>query len=113
VGNSSSTIQETQWVPVDFEQVELRPGDGAGYRILEVTGSAPSFSPRGCRVRLEPVSHGSQPEYWQIHVLWDSSHTIVESLCPFKASLTLDGIPGSKGIEVVGKTRSKKIPYNN
>jgi hypothetical protein len=109
MGSSSSNNHPIRWVPVNFEKAEIRPGEKAGYFTLEVTGLAPGFSPHDCQIKLEPEVHASQPEYWKIKVLWNCSDAVIESPCPFKASLMLDGIPGTKGVEVVGETRSIKI----
>jgi hypothetical protein len=50
-----------------------------------------------------------QPAYWEISVEWDEAGAIYQALSPYHVSLPLDGILGSKGIEVVGLRKSEKI----
>ena len=77
--------------------------------MLTVTGETSSCSQLGCPVKLVPVTYVAQPEYWRIEVLWDCADAIFKSICPFEVSIALDGIAGSKGVEVVGRTRSEKL----
>jgi len=100
---------QEKWVPVDFENAEIHPGEKPGSKILTVTGNAPRSSERGCPVKLVPAVYVAQPEYWVIKVMWDSADAIFTSLCPFNVSIPLDQICGTKGIEVVGKTRSVRL----
>ena len=99
-----------QWVSVDFEKAELHNSGSHGARVLTVTGNTPSSSVRGCPIKLVPATYSSQPEYWRVEVLWDRADAIFQSICPFEASVPIDDIRGTKGIEVVGKTRVERLP---
>jgi hypothetical protein len=97
------------WLPLDFRKAVVAPGETPGTTVLTVTGDKPRDAPGGAKVKLEPLTYEVQPEYWKIEVLWDPANASVPFVTPFSVSLSLDGIHGAKGIEVVGQTRSQKI----
>jgi hypothetical protein len=72
-----------------------------------VAGFAPFLNRR---VLLQPVAYGSRPDYWRIEVVacLPSSHSLT-ALQPFQLSLSLSGVIGSKGIEIVGDGRSERV----
>ena len=84
-------------------------GEAPGSQVLTVSGDKPRDAPRGAAVKLEPLAYQAQPEYWKIEVLWDPAEANVPLVKPFTVSLPLDGIRGTKGIEVVGQTKKQKI----
>ncbi|HLJ87768.1 MAG TPA: hypothetical protein VKZ53_13160 [Candidatus Angelobacter sp.] len=106
---TSDSRHEADWIPVDFEKAEIAAGDRPGAHILRVRGNTPSGSAAGCPVKLEPQMYVTQPEYWQIQVLWDRREAIFPSLCSYDVSIPLDTIRGTKGVEVTGSNRSLKI----
>ena len=98
-----------QWVGVDFDKAEIHTEGGHG-AVLTVTGNTPSSSARGCPVKLVPATYSAQPEFWRVEVLWDRADAIFQALCPFEVSIAIDDIRGTRGIEVVGGTRSEQLP---
>jgi hypothetical protein len=99
-----------EWVPVRFDTATVQQGSTTGSYILKVFGETPSCGERSLGVRF--VAHKKylvQPEYWEISVEWDRSEAILQSTMPYEIPSALDGILGSKGIEVFGRGRSEKI----
>lgn len=61
-------------------------------------------------VDLIPLVYIRQPEYWGIEVTGCLPAGIgLPTTAPYIASLPLNGIIGTRGIEVIGATRSEKI----
>ena len=102
---------QEQWVQVDFERAEIHPGDTPGSLILTVTGNTPSSSAAGCPVQLVPRTYVTPPQLWVIEVMWDRADAIFQTVCPFQVSLPLEGIRGTKGLEIVGHTCSQQLLY--
>jgi len=59
-------------------------------------------------VRLVPVVYIQQPEYWLIEVVGCLHGVGLPAEAPYIVSIPLDGITGTKGIEVIGATRSEE-----
>lgn len=97
------------WIPLDFRKASVSPGDAPGVLVLTVTGDKPRDAAGGAAIKLQPLKYDSQPEYWKIEVLWDPENATIPVVGRFTASISLDGIRGTKGIEVVGQTRSQKL----
>ena len=97
------------WVPLDFRKAAVVAGQTPGSLVLTVSGDKPRDSERGTKVKLEPLTYETTPEYWKIEVLWDSADAIVPMVTPFTVSITLDRIRGTKGVEVVGQTKKQKL----
>jgi hypothetical protein len=92
---------------IDFEDAEVRPGFVTGTFILVVRGIKPYLN---MEVRLTPLVYIRQPEFWGIEVVGSLPGGIgLPTTSPYTASLPLDGILGTRGIEVIGAARSKKI----
>ena len=92
---------------IDFEQAKVHPGIVSGSYILVVQGTKPCLN---MKVELVPLVYVKQPEYWGIEVVGCVPNGIcLPALAPYTVSIPLDGIKGSKGIEVIGATRSEKI----
>jgi hypothetical protein len=106
---SAESRDPSTWVPVDFRKAVVAPGPEPGSLVLTVSGNKPRDSQRGAPVKLQPLTYEAQPEYWKIEVLWDANDTIVPMITPFAVSISLDGIRGTKGIEVAGQSRTQKI----
>ena len=107
--SAASAGDESKWVPLDFRKAAVAPGATPGSLTLTVSGDKPSDAEGGAPVKLQPVTYTVQPEYWKIEELWDPTDSIFPVISSFSASLSLDGIRGSKGIEVVGQTKRQKI----
>jgi hypothetical protein len=61
-------------------------------------------------VDLVPLVFIQQPEYWGIEVVGRLPGGIgLPVQAPYSVSINLSGITGTKGIEVIGATRSEKI----
>ena len=106
---ASTSGDQSNWVPLDFRKAIVVPGKEPGSLLLTVTGDKPRDAPHGSTVKLEPIGYTTQPEYCKIEVLWDSANANLPMVTPFKVSILLDRIRGTKGVEVVGQTRSQKI----
>ena len=92
---------------IEFEQAEVRPGIVSGTYILIVRGTKPYLN---MEVNLVPLVYIRQPEFWGIEVSGCLPGGIgLPTTAPDIASLPLNGIIGTKGIEVLGATRSEKI----
>ncbi len=93
---------------IDFEQAEVRPGFVSGTYILIVRGTKPYLN---MEVTLSPLVYIRQPEFWGIEVIGclPGGIALEAPTAPYIASLPLNGIIGTKGIEVIGATRSEKI----
>ena len=95
---------------IDFEDAQVIGGFITDTYILTVSGTKPYFN---MEVRLNPVIYVRQPEYWRIEVIGILPGFGLPALAPYSVSLPLDGILGTKGIEVVGASESRQInvPY--
>jgi|SRR5579864_1042915 len=101
--------QQPSWVPLDFRKAVVKPGATPGSLMLTVTGDKPREAAGGAPVRLQPLTYEEQPEYWKVEVLWDTTNATIPAIVAFSVSISLDGIRGTKGVEVVGQSRSQKV----
>jgi len=53
------------------------------------------------QVRLSPLTYVRQPEYWGIEVLGCVSGIVLPTIGGYDEHLSLDGIRGTKGIEII------------
>jgi hypothetical protein len=97
------------WLPLDFSKAVVAPGKTPDSLVLTVSGQKPRDAEGGAPVKLQPLTYVTQPEYWKIEVLWDSTNAIFQVVTPFTVSIPLDGIRGTRGIEVAGETKKQKI----
>jgi hypothetical protein len=74
--------------------------------ILRVSGTKPYAN---MDVELVPLVYIRQPEYWGIEVVGSLRGIGLPALAPYVVSLRLAGIIGTRGIEVVGATRSEQF----
>ena len=75
--------------------------------VLRMTGTKPYLN---MEVELVPLVFIQQPEFWGIEVVGRLPGGIgLPALAPYDVSIPLSGITGTKGIEVIGATRSKRI----
>jgi hypothetical protein len=92
---------------IDFEAAEVRPGFVPGTFILIVRGTKPYVN---MNVDLVPLVYIRQPEFWGIEVTGCLPGGIgLPATAPYTASLPLNGTIGTRGIEVIGATRTEKI----
>jgi len=97
-----------EWQPIDFEAAEIKSGEG-GVKTLTVRGNAPGETANEIEVKLLPATYIAQPEYWRIEVFCNYKDTSFTAQIPYKVSMKLDIIYGSRGVEVCGKNNSVKI----
>jgi hypothetical protein len=91
---------------IDFTDVDVRPGFVTNTYILIVSGTKPYVN---MKVDLVPRVYIQQPAFWGIEVIGCLPGIGLPTEAPYTASLPLDGIRGTEGIEVIGATRSQKI----
>lgn len=94
---------------IDFHDdgIEIRPGFVSNTWILIVNGTKPYMN---MHVSLVPVTYIRQPEYWEIEVVGCVAGIGLPALAPYSVFLSLYGATGTKGIEVVGATKKKRLP---
>lgn len=91
---------------IDFEKAEVHPGIVPKTYILVVSGTKPYVN---MKVELVPLVYVRQPEYWGIEVVGSLPGVGLPTTAPYTVSLPLDGILGTKGIEVIGANKTEKI----
>jgi len=74
--------------------------------VLRVSGTKPLAN---MEVDLVPRQYIRQPEYWGIEVVGTLHGIGLPAVAPYLVSLRLDGLIGTRGIEVIGATRTEKI----
>jgi hypothetical protein len=94
------------WV-IDFEKAELIVLESFPPQyVLVVSGTKPYVN---MKVDLVPLVYIQQPEYWGIEVVGCLPGIGLPATAPFKISLNLAGVTGTKGIEVIGAHKHQKI----
>jgi hypothetical protein len=91
---------------IDFEHAEVVPGIVPNTFILIVSGTKPYLN---MTVELSPLVYVRQPAYWGIEVLGSLPGFGLPTTAPYTVALPLDGIHGTKGVEVIGANRKQKI----
>jgi hypothetical protein len=91
---------------INFTRAEVRPGFLPNTWILIVSGTKPYLN---MTVRLSPLIYVRRPEYWGIEVIGSLPGMGLPATAPYTVSLPLDGILGTKGIEVIGASKKKKF----
>jgi hypothetical protein len=91
---------------IDFETAEVRPGFVTGTFILVVSGTKPYAN---MTVELRPLIYIRRPAYWGIEVVGCLPGFGLPALAPYTVALPLDGVTGTRGVEVLGATRSRRI----
>lgn len=95
---------------LDFESVDVHPGFISGTYFLTVRGIKPCIN---MRVTLSPRIYIRCPEYWGIEVVGHLPGGIcLEAIGHYDETIELTGITGSRGIEVIGatKTETRDVP---
>ena len=91
---------------IDFDFVEVRePVLPGGSRLLLVSGVKAWAD---LRVTLEPLPCRETPEFRMIEVVGRLTGSGLPALVDFSVALPLEAALGSKGIEVVGATKSER-----
>jgi hypothetical protein len=90
---------------IEFSDIEIRPGIINGSYFLVVSGTKPYAN---MDVKLMPFVYIQQPEYWGIEVVGCLAGFGLPTETQYTVSISLDGTRGTKGIEIIGATGSKK-----
>jgi hypothetical protein len=91
---------------IDFDFVEVRePERSGGGRLLLVSGVKTWAD---LRVTLEPLPCREMPEFRVIEVVGRLTGTGLRALVDFSVALPLEAVRGSRGIEIVGATKSER-----
>lgn len=93
-------------IDFDDDKIELREGIVNNTRFLHVGGTQPYHN---MRVELVPLMYVTQPEYWEIELVGTLSEVGLHATKPFNIALLLGPFIGTKGIEVVGGTKRKRL----
>ncbi len=91
---------------IDFETAKVVPGFINDTWILVVTGTKPYLN---MKVELVPMIYIDRPEYWKIEIVGILPGIGLPALGPYATHLDLTGVTGTRGIELVGATKSLKI----
>jgi hypothetical protein len=92
---------------IDFEEAKVLSFQNFPSKLaLRVRGTKPYAN---MQVDLVPVVYVRQPEYWMIEVVGSLRGIGIPALAPYEVFISLSGITGTRGIEVVGATRSEQI----
>jgi len=93
---------------IDFRTAKVVPGFLPNTWFLVVTGIKPCLN---MKVKLSPLIYIRQPDYWGIEVVGSLHGICIVGIAPapYNVSIPLDGILGTKGIEVIGATKKKRI----
>ncbi|MGH3937653.1 MAG: hypothetical protein ACRDTG_03315 [Pseudonocardiaceae bacterium] len=91
---------------IDFESVEILILESFPPQfVLVVKGTKPYSN---MKVELVPLVYIRQPEYWGIEVVGCLPGFGLPATAPYTVSISLNGIIGTEGIEVIGATRSEQ-----
>jgi hypothetical protein len=91
---------------IDFSRAEVVSGIVPCTYFLVVSGTKPYLN---MTVELSPLVYVRRPEYWGIEVVGSLPGIGLPTTAPYTVSIPLDGILGTKGIEVIGAKKRKKI----
>lgn len=85
---------------------QVVPGIVNGTFFLIVDGKKPYLN---MQVRLMPLTYVQQPDYWGVEVIGCIHGIGLPAIGAYHESLSLDGIRGKKGVEVIWSDGSAKI----
>lgn len=91
---------------IDFKEATVVPGIVPDTFILIVSGTMPYAN---MKVDLVARVYIRQPEYWGIEVIGTLPGIALPTVAEFTVSIPLDGIRGTKGIEVIGANVTREI----
>jgi len=96
--------ESTRLVP--FTKSRVVPGIVPKTYFLIVEGTQPCVN---MTVRLSPRIYIRRPEYWGIEVIGSLPGGIcLPVIAKYTVALPLDGVTGTKGVEVIGANKKKK-----
>jgi hypothetical protein len=94
--------------PIDFDSVEIQWQEDRGVYLLTVRGMKPYTN---MEVSLSHEGYASPPAYWRTLVVGCVKNLLVLPIeAPYWVTMPLDQFVGSKGIEIVGASRSVRRP---
>jgi len=108
--NSSPQTESTRLV--EFEEAEVVGGFINDTYFLIVHGVKPYLN---MNVQLIPRVYVIRPDYWGIEVVGTLPGFGLPTQAPYTNSISIDGIRGLKGIEIIGATRRVALevpPFN-
>jgi len=91
-------------------QAQVVPGFVNDTYFAIVQGKKPYLN---MTVTLSPLTYVRQPEYWGIEVIGCVSGIVLPAIGSYDEHLSLDGIRGTKGIEIIwanGETERFPVP---
>ncbi len=92
---------------IDYDKAEVVPGIVNDTYFLIVSGTTPCMNMKAI---LTPVVYIDCPDFWDIELAGFLPGGICfEGIGNFTESILLTGITGSKGIRLVGATKSEKF----
>jgi hypothetical protein len=91
---------------ISFKTAKVIPAFIPGTYVLIVTGTKPYLN---MTVELSPLIYIRRPDYWGIEVVGSLPGIGLPATAPYHVALPLDGIIGTKGIEVIGSNRRQKF----
>lgn len=91
---------------IDFDEAKVVSGIVPRTYFLIVSGTKPYLN---MTVELSPLVYIRRPEYWGIEVVGSLPGIGLPATAPYTVSIPLDGILGTKGIEVIGANKREKI----
>jgi hypothetical protein len=92
---------------ISFDRAEVQRCGFVGEPVLVVSGEAPCAN---MQIALQPLIFIRCPEYWGIEVVGTLPGGVcLTAIKPYKVTIPLTGIIGSKGIEVIGANKTEKI----
>ena len=92
---------------ITFDDARVVPGFLPRTWILVVSGTKPYLN---MIVDLSPLIYIRRPEYWGIEVIGRLPGIGLPATAPYTVAIPLDGITGTKGIEVIGANKKQKLP---
>src|SRR5687767_8113515 len=84
---------------IEFTKAKVVNDPFSGTYFLIVSGTKPYLN---MTVELKPRVYVARPEYWEIEVIGSLPGIGLPSTAPYLVFISLAGILGSKGIEVIG-----------
>ena len=90
---------------IDFDKVQIVPGFIPKTFFLIVSGVKPWVT---MEVSLVPLIYIDRPEYWGIEVIGCHYGIGLPQTAPYTVALEITHFLGTKGIEVIGATKSEK-----
>lgn len=91
---------------IPFTKCKVVPGFVPGTYFVIVEGTKPCLN---MEVTLVPLIYIKRPEYWGIEVIGTlPSGICLPATAKYHVFLPLQGVTGTKGIEVIGSNKKKK-----